>query len=108
MRTKLARVSRRVTKLSYSCWFGKPSPTRVSKTIQRGTMKYLPFIIQTVQTQYIDLKSVENATIDVIEIEAITLMLNIAAVMIKQELKNLSRNDSGDDVPKNSKDALRR
>jgi hypothetical protein len=46
-------------------------------------MKYLPFIVQTVQTQYIDLKSVESATIDVIEIEALTLMLNIAIVMIK-------------------------
>lgn len=90
------RVSRRVTKLSYSCWFRKSSPTRVSKTIQRGTMKYLPFIVQTVQTQYVDLKSVENATIDILEIEALTLILNIAVVMVNQELKNMSKNKSSD------------
>ena len=91
MRTKLARVSRRVTKLSYSCWFGNSSPTRVSKTVQRGTMKYLPFIVQTFQTQYIDLKSIESATLDVLEIEALTLILNIAIVMVRQEIKTCLR-----------------
>ena len=90
MITKLARVSRRVTKVSYSCWFGNKSPSRVSKTIQRGTMKYLPFIVQAIHTHYIDIKSVEDATLEVIGIEALTLIMNISLVMIRQELKNMS------------------
>lgn len=93
MKTKLARLSKRVTRLSYSCWFNKPSPTRVSKTVQRGTMKYLPFIIESIQTNNIDIKSFENATVDVIEIEALTLMMNIAIVLVRQELKNMSKKD---------------
>lgn len=100
MITKLARVSRRVTKLSYSCWTTKkPRSARVSKTIQRGTMKYLPFIVQTIQTQQVDIRSVENATFEILGLEVLTLMIHIAVVLCRQELKNMSKTESSRDGP---------
>ena len=86
---KVMRAARRVSRL-YMNHTNKSMP----RTIQRGTVKYLPFVFQTTQTGNIDLKSFENATIELIMYDVTVISLNIALVM--WNLKNMSKNDSSD------------
>ena len=68
---KVIRVSNRITRLSLKQNTGK-------RVIQKGTVKYLPFVYQTVSTGApIDLKSIENATIEVIAFDVVLSLIHI-------------------------------
>jgi hypothetical protein len=82
---KVVRVSNRITRLSIKNNTGK-------RTIQKSTVKYLPFVYQTVSTGApIDLKSIENATIEVIAFDVACVSLNIVYVLLSSEIKSMSK-----------------
>jgi hypothetical protein len=83
---KIVRVSRLVSRISVRQNLGGSFP----KTVQRGTVKYLPFMFESIQSGSVDLKSFENATAEVIMCDVITVGLNIALVLWNNEIKNMS------------------
>ena len=94
---KVIRVSNRITRLSLKHNTGK-------RTIQKGTVKYLPFVYQTVSTGApIDLKSIENATIEVIAFDVACVSLNIAYVLFNSELKSVSKQQPSTSSPDDKK-----
>ena len=96
---KLVRVSRRVSRVSIRQNTGGTLP----KSVQRGTVKYLPFMFESIQSGSVDLKSFENATIEVIMCDILTVSLNVAIVLCNNEIKNMSRDDSSVINPKGEK-----
>jgi len=91
---KIVRVSRVVSRISVKRTISKSFP----KTVQRGTVKYLPFMFESIQSGSVDLKSLENATVEVILCDVITVGLSVALVLWNNELKKMSKNDSSSDV----------
>ena len=92
---KLVRISRRVSRVSIRQSTGGSLP----KSVQRGTVKYLPFMFESIQSGSVDLKSFENATIEVIMCDILTVGLNVALVLWNNEIKNMSKRESSDDNP---------
>lgn len=92
---RLVRVTRRVSRVSIRQNTGGSLP----KSVQRGTVKYLPFMFESIQSGSVDLKSFENATIEVIMCDVLAVGLNVALVLWNNELKNMSKRESSDDSP---------
>ena len=85
---RFARVSRRVSHIAIKHSTGRT----LSKTIQRGTVKYVPFIYESIHCGHMDIKSFENATLEVIMCDVLTVGLNISIVLWNTEMKNMSKN----------------
>jgi hypothetical protein len=93
---KVFRATNKITRLSIKQNTGK-------KVIQKSTVKYLPFVYQSVSTgATIDLKSIENATIEVIAFDVACVSLNIAYVLMNSELKSMSKQESSSSEPDDS------
>ena len=94
---RVVSVARKVTRLSIKHNTGK-------RTIQKGTVKYLPFVYETVYTGHpIDLKSIENATIEVIAFDVVCVSLNIAYILLSSELKSMSKRQPSTYSPEDKK-----
>lgn len=91
--TKIVRATRRTTRISIKHNMGGTLP----KTVQRGTVKYLPFMFDSIQSGSVDLKSFENATAEVIICDIILVGLNIATVLWNIQVKNMSQSKSSHD-----------
>lgn len=83
---KIVRVARRVTRIS-----SRNVNNSFPRFIQRSTVKYLPFLYQTVENGYVDLKSFENATVEIMLVDITTVGLNIFLVLWNDSIKNLSK-----------------
>ena len=92
---RLIRVSKRVSRISLRQNIGGNLP----KTVQRGTVKYLPFMFESIQSGSVDLKSFENATVEVITCDVLAVGLNVALVLWNSEIKKMSQKESSSDEP---------
>ena len=97
---KLIRVSRRVSRVSIQQNTGGSLP----KSVQRGTVKYLPFMFESIQSGSVDLKSFENATMEVIMCDILTVGLNVALVLWNNEIKRMSRINLNEVGPQDNED----
>lgn len=89
---RVIRISNRVTRLSLK-------RTTIRKTLLHGTTKYLPFIYDTVQSGTVNIKSFENATIQIVSCDAICILFTITAILVKIETKNMFQSNSRIDKP---------
>jgi hypothetical protein len=79
---KVVRTSHRVAKIAL-----RPTNRSLPRTVQRGTVKYLPFVYHTVQTGNLDLKSIENASLEIFLYDVSLVSLNVALVLLRSEFK---------------------
>lgn len=87
--TRVVRVTRRITKLSLRHGIKTPAVTQ----------KCLPFFYEGLQHGSIDLKSIENAAVEMVVCDVAAVGLCVAYVLIK----NMSRNNSGFDPTQDKK-----
>lgn len=81
--SKLVQVSRRVSRVCIKHNTGGS----LSKTIQRSTVKYAPFIMESIQSGSVDVKTFENTTAELVACDILIVAINIAVVLCRKEFK---------------------